>query len=705
MFFGRHIPIRIYVGGLFVILTLAIGLSMAALFYARMKSAIATTSGELFARTATDVGTDLAAQRKQLGLALAFASRSGLRAAHTTGERMGYIDVLHQELEASSWVVAAYAGYPNGDFFELRRRPVGRTAFGDLAPNVAFIMFSVERGGNGPRPGRHVIYYDASMHVLYERNHPAFRFDPRKRPWYAIATTDEVQVTQPYLFAATPRIGITAAIRSPGGPVFGADIDLANASAQLVDLRPTPSSLIAIVTAGGALVAFSDVASFTRDTANFSSSRTPMVGDLHAPALSAAFGAAAPGEPSTNGTYRDARGRVWLYRVSTVIASQRSGAEVLLAVPEDELFAAATRARNEALLLSALLVLIWIPLAMWVASFVARPLAVLRNEAVALRNRDFTDRLATPSMITEIHEFAETFASMREHIRAHNNAATRFIPEEFLRLLDRQDILSLELGDHALRNMTILFSDIRSFTSLSESMSPQQTFNFVNSYLTRVGPIIRDHHGFIDKYIGDAIMGLFPQEHVDAIDAAIAMQRRVVVYNEERARAGYAPIAIGIGLHSGDLMLGTIGETRRFETTVIADAVNVASRLESLTKTFGSLILASGQVMEPVDTATYLLRRLGDVQVVGTTRPVTVIEVCDADPPEKLAHKQRTAETFERARLAYVAGDFAGAHQMFEQIVADDPADKAAAYFRDRSAAMAVVNVHAWDGVERMESK
>ena len=266
------------------------------------------------------------------------------------------------------------------------------------------------------------------------------------------------------------------------------------------------------------------------------------------------------------------------------------------------------------------------------ASFVARPLAALRTEAVALRNRDFRDRIATPSIITEIHEFAATFASMREHIRKHNMAATRFIPEEFLRLLDRQDILSLELGDHVLRAMTILFSDIRSFTALSESMSPQQTFNFVNSYLTRVGPIIRDHHGFIDKYIGDAILGLFPQQPRDAIDAAIAMQRRVVIYNEGRARAGYAPIAIGIGLHRGDLMLGTIGESLRFETTVIADAVNIAARMESLTKAFGALILASGEVMEQVDAATYLTRRLGDVQVVGTTRPVTVDrDLRDAD--------------------------------------------------------------------------
>ncbi len=332
--------------------------------------------------------------------------------------------------------------------------------------------------------------------------------------------------------------------------------------------------------------------------------------------------------------------------------------------------------------------------------------AALRADAIALRNRDFSDRVAPATIITEIAEFAETFDSMRSHIREHHQAATRFVPQTFLEQLERADILALELGDHAERTMTILFSDIRSFTALSESMSPQQTFNFVNSYLTRVGPIIRNHGGFIDKYIGDAIMGLFPEHPQSAVDGAIAMQQRVVLYNEERGRAGYAPIAIGIGLHRGNLMLGTIGEELRFETTVIADAVNVAARLESLTKTFGSLILSSGTVIDQIDAAKYQTRRSGDVQVVGTTRGVTIVEICDADSPAKLAHKLRTAGAFESGRVAYANGDFAGAHRSFATVTDDDADDRAAAYFRDRAATMmaAVLNPD-WDGVEKMEAK
>ena len=187
------------------------------------------------------------------------------------------------------------------------------------------------------------------------------------------------------------------------------------------------------------------------------------------------------------------------------------------------------------------------------------------------------------------------------------------------------------------------------------------------------------------------------------------MQRRVVGYNEERARAGYAPIAIGIGLHIGDLMLGTIGEERRFETTVIADAVNVAARLESLTKTFGSLILASGQIMERVDGTDFLTRRLGDVQVVGTTRGVTVIEICDADPPEKSGAQaaHRRGVRTQRGRSTARGRDFAGAHRAVRlRRSSTTPPTSAAVYFRDRAAIDGGRELGAaWDGVERMDVK
>jgi two-component system sensor histidine kinase ChiS len=290
-------------------------------------------------------------------------------------------------------------------------------------------------------------------------------------------------------------------------------------------------------------------------------------------------------------------------------------------------------------------------------------------------------------------------------IRRLRNDVTRFVPQEFMELLGREDLQGLQLGDHIEREMTVLFSDIRSFTTLSGKMTPQQTFNFVNSYLTRIGPIVREHRGFIDKYIGDAIMALFPERPANAIETAIAMQRRVVIYNQERARAGYDPVAIGIGVHCGKLMLGTIGEAQRFETTVISDVVNIASRLESLTKTFQVLILASGDVVDELEKGSCCARRLCDVQVQGATHPITLYEICDADPPDLMEHKVATMDEFAIGRVAYAQGHFADAFRAFEEIAEREPRDLCAAYFRDRAWELSRMPGLTWDGIERMESK
>jgi class 3 adenylate cyclase len=698
----RHIPIRIYVGALFTILAIVVGVATASLFLNRMRSALAATSAQLFDRTTTIVTSDVAAARAQITLSLHFAARSPLARAAAGSDRSTAVDVLGDILDQNPWVEAAYAGYPQGDFVLLRRRPAGRTVLGDLPPAVSFVLQTVERDGRTVHGG--FVFYDAGMRALARRTDPAYRFDPRVRPWYVGARAGRVTLTAPYLFYTTRQSGVTMSLRTPAGSVVAADIALASVSEEFATLRTTPSSAAAIVEPNGRVIAFSDPPAFGR--AAGAAAGLPTLGQLRAPVLAAAIAAAA-GTGEVDGTLRDANGRTWVYRVRPVLPEADGTSRLLaLATPEDELYAAADRARNEAIAIAIGMLLIWIPCSLYFARLISGPLDALRADALALRNGDFGDRVPPSSIISEIDEFAGTFESMRRHIRARDEATTRFVPRAFLKQLGLTDITALHLGDHVERHMTILFSDIRSFTALSESMSPQQTFNFVNSYLTRVGPIIRDHGGFIDKYIGDAIMGLFSDEPRFAIDAAIAMQRRVVVYNEERARAGYAPIAIGIGLHTGELMLGTIGESQRFETTVIADAVNVASRLESLTKTFGSLVLASGQVLDAVDASAYQVRRLGDVQVVGTTRPIALYEICDADPAATLAHKVRTERQFEAGRLAYAAGDFAAAGRLFDEVLADDANDRAARYFRNRITTFETAAVAAaWDGIERMEMK
>ncbi|HBB35806.1 MAG TPA: histidine kinase, partial [Cyanobacteria bacterium UBA9273] len=190
---------------------------------------------------------------------------------------------------------------------------------------------------------------------------------------------------------------------------------------------------------------------------------------------------------------------------------------------------------------------------------------------------------------------------------------------------------------------------------------------------------------FIDKYIGDAVMALFPQTADNALQAAIEMQKQVSLYNQQRQEWGEKPIAIGIGLHTGNLMLGTVGEPQRMETTVISDAVNLASRLEGLTKVYGVDILISEQTLSRLDnSAKYAYRYLDRVTVKGKSKPVAVFEVYDSNPTHLIALKGQTHSEFEEGVALYVEQQFAAAQRLFEQVLQQNEQDRVVELYIER---------------------
>ncbi|NEO69251.1 ATP-binding protein [Moorena sp. SIO3H5] len=281
----------------------------------------------------------------------------------------------------------------------------------------------------------------------------------------------------------------------------------------------------------------------------------------------------------------------------------------------------------------------------------------------------------------------ELLARIKTHLQLAkiNVAYGRFVPREFLQFLERESILDVQLGDNVQKEMTVLFSDIRSFTTLSEMMSPEENFNFINGYLSRVSPVIRNYNGFIDKYIGDAVMALFPEKANHALNAAIEMQKQVYLYNSHRHNSGYEAIAIGIGLHKGSLILGTVGESQRMDTTVIADTVNLASRLESLTKIYGTEILISKPTLTDLDNRdNYHYRCLGRVKVKGKSQPVEIFEVYDANPEDLIAFKSDTTPRFEEAVAYYVEKNFAQAQRIFEELLESNNQDRVVELYIER---------------------
>lgn len=338
--------------------------------------------------------------------------------------------------------------------------------------------------------------------------------------------------------------------------------------------------------------------------------------------------------------------------------------------------------------------------------------------------------LVLANRFVRLHDETE---ELNESLSRFNAASRRFVPFEFLNMLDKKSILDVNLGDQVQREMAVLFSDIRAFTALSEKMTPKENFDFINSYLDKVGPVIRDHKGFIDKYIGDAVMALFPGEQggsradadrmsssrrpgahggaysatgtmpsssrsgaqgglvpqlsaaEDALEAALAMHERVRDWNARRAVHGYAAVAIGIGVHQGKVMLGTIGEHQRMDGTVIADAVNLASRIESLTKNYGAGTLISDVSWQTVAGKEKYSHRLVDrVAVKGKNEPVGLIEVFNSDSDEMRRLKERQLPAFSEGLSLYHAGKFQEAKSAFLELVAANGADKTLKLYLER---------------------
>ena len=303
---------------------------------------------------------------------------------------------------------------------------------------------------------------------------------------------------------------------------------------------------------------------------------------------------------------------------------------------------------------------------------------------------------------------AEKLASqeaLNQELSKVNSAFGRFVPHEFLRSLGYDSVLEVSLGDGVEKEVTVFFSDIRAYTSLSERMSPRENFDFLNAYLGRVGPIIKTHEGFVNQYYGDGIMALFMQSPEDALAAAAETHEAIRTFNETLIQNGKQPIKIGIGLHKGSLLMGVIGDTLRMEAGVVSDTVNTAARMEGLTKHFGVNTLVSEHCID-IEAMADGVRYLGQVIVKGRKDPIGVYDYFAGDEMSLKRVKQQTLADFEKGLKAYGEQLFVDAAHAFDRVLAVHPNDLAAKRYLAQAKQYLLEGVpEGWTGVEQMVEK
>ncbi|WP_274650212.1 adenylate/guanylate cyclase domain-containing protein [Paenibacillus humicola] len=317
--------------------------------------------------------------------------------------------------------------------------------------------------------------------------------------------------------------------------------------------------------------------------------------------------------------------------------------------------------------------------------FLLASLRKLRRSVAEITNGNWDAEVSIRTR-DEVGELGEQFNVMVRHIRqyirditAFSEASFRFVPQQVFKYLGKRGILDVHLGDQVQQNMIVMVSKIRQFYEMSKRLSPKENFNFMNSFLSRFGPLVRKENGLIASYMGAGFMSLFPSRTEDAINAAIAIRKELVVYNGHRAKANYPPVDIGIAIHKGPLMLGIIGEETRMESNVISDDVTLTTRLEELSEQLGVSILVTHSAMETVASPErFQYRSLGRIHLGGQQTPVELYDVYEGDPEAVRMGKDKTKKLFERGVQLYQEGRFFDARETFVEVIKWSRLDKAA---------------------------
>ena len=434
-------PLHYHIATAFTVLVLAVGAGTAWVSYSRGSRILETSAVELATRSTREGGAELERVLAPARGAVRLLALQPVAAADSLAARLRELGSFIEALRLAETVVSYYVGYPDGDFFLVRRIAAADEAAFDAPPGTRFVVQSIERGG-GAAESRFV-YLDERLGRLGTAPRPqALAFDPRTRPWYVAAMgTDGVVRTAPYVFFTNGKIGSTVAVRArDGGAIVAADVELDTLSRMLARQRVTPSSHVVLFDGAGRLLGRDDPTADVVVREADGSLRPARLAELGDPAWTrlAAFDLVRSAAPGAAPTVTRLAGEGVMLTLARLELDDRSPVYLGFAIPTDELLGEARALRNQSLLATAALTLVAVPLALWLAYLVARPLRRLAAEAEAVRHFDFAHPIAVSSAVREVDELADTLDQMKQTLGRFLEITAEVTAEtDFDRLLPR----------------------------------------------------------------------------------------------------------------------------------------------------------------------------------------------------------------------------------------------------------------------------
>jgi len=542
-------------------------------------------------------------------------------------------------LKAYPYLTTLYYGTPTGFFVEYglieRVRPFLTSvdiAVPDSTQGVVKIVSHDDSSQKSEVPEQWAFILENTKILTTPISTQQTEYDPRKRGWYkqAIKTQDLIW-TDVYVFKGSLKneIGITTSrtiVDSAGVPlgVFSADMTLKSFKDYLVKNKPSKNGNIFIIDNKSQIIA----ASSEIETVLSSTGEADLtkIGQSSSAELKAAAKEFKTNSLQQGVVFFTENNKDYI-ALKTPFPKKLPGEwSMVVVAPLDDFVGIIKETTKGNLYFSIVIGLLAALSSFYLARSISRPLKLLSQEAKLITDLDFTNTPPITSGIREISELSTTISALKNSIHSFSY----YVPKSLVkRLLHKKNTITL--GGHK-KNMTLFFSDIEGFTTVSEGMSPERLSIHLCDYFDALGKIIISHEGTIDKYIGDSVMAFWGAPITDrhhpknACLTALLCQKKLTELNTAWENNGLPVLKTRIGIHTGDAIVGNIGSTERMNYTVIGDSVNLCSRLEGLNKYYGTKIIISQSVVDVLKNQCYV-RALDSVVVKGKTESLKIYEL------------------------------------------------------------------------------
>lgn len=616
---------------LFVGLVLFVGLSLVTLSFERVAT-ITRSAASSFLDTVAQLSADridaqLRAVRDTLDILQGVTS---VQSANIRNNPRLHI-LMASLLRTNKQLYNLYIGYGDGSFFEMddldRVGETGRTRLG--APSSAkFRLVTIARPGDGRGLVSTIDYLSDRMISVAQVPGPA-DYDPRDRPWYKDAHDPNASLlTEPYVFFATGEAGYT--LRMPIGEgrhgVVAGDIFLSEAEALLRKQKLGQSGLAFLFDESDRVLVHPDMAHLLDQAGRQGKAGDlPRLGDIDTIGLSAAIKAWRQSGVSEQ-FFDDGHGRIYAAAFRPIALAGSANLRLGLFAPVDEFYAEIETERRALFVAAIGFMLAVLPVAFWLGTMLSRSLRTLARETDDIQQFRFTNAPRLRSPIREIDDLGHSVFTMRTLVQTFSN----FVPKRLVeQLVETGDAMTL---GGTRREVTVLFTDVVNFTGLTENRDPAQVMQYTSRYFAVLSEAIMASNGTVDKFIGDAVMAIWnaPIEDPDhvvhacaAVLACIEANRRL---NAAFAREGWPAYETRFGLHVGDVVVGNIGSVDRMNYTVLGATVNLAARLESLNKNYGTTVLASEAIAQRANSA-FAFRAVDRIKPKGFAAEFQVFEL------------------------------------------------------------------------------